>query len=202
LKNDLFNPLDKRNLGISIASAIFSQKPISLDTLVSFKGAGIYTLYYVGNFNHYLPLAKKNRTTLEYPIYAGKAVPEGARRGGMGLDVPQGQYLYKRLNEHRKSIEAVDNLKIEDFFCRYLLVDEIWIPLGESLLIEKSKPLWNNVIDGFGNHDPGKGRANQQISPWDTLHPGRIWANKLPPGKSLQEINESIKNYFETKFLS
>jgi len=43
------------------------------------------------------------------------------------------------------------------------------------------KPLWNRKIDGFGNHDPGKGRARQQKSLWDTLHPRRTWAEKLVP---------------------
>ncbi len=31
----------------------------------------------------------------------------------------------------------------------------------------------NKIIDGFGNHDPGKGRYNQLRSRWDKLHPGR-----------------------------
>jgi hypothetical protein len=44
--------------------------------------------------------------------------------------VPTGEYLYKRLKEHRNSIEAAENLNIDDFYCRFLVVDDIWIPLG------------------------------------------------------------------------
>lgn len=39
-------------------------------------------------------------------------------------------------------------------------------------------PLWNTVVDGFGNHDPGKGRYEQAKSDWDVIHPGRAWAEK------------------------
>jgi len=192
-----FNPLDKWNLGISIANAIFEQEPQPLGSLTLFEGAGIYAIYYTGNFQLYNKISTKNKISMTSPIYAGKAVPEGARKGGLGIEIPKGSYLFKRLNEHRKSIESVNNLKIEDFFCRYLVVDDIWIPLGESLIIEKTQPLWNITLDGFGNHDPGSGRHNQQISTWDTLHPGRSWAQKLKNGKSVEEIEKSIINFLK-----
>jgi len=50
-----------------------------------------------------------------------------------------------------------------------------------------------NVIDGLGNHDPGAGRYNQQRSPWDVIHPGRPWAQKLKPNsRSTGEILKVI----------
>jgi len=86
------------------------------------------------------------------------------------------------------------NLSLEDFHCRYLVVDDIWIPLAESLLIEMFSPLWNLVIDGFGNHAPGAGRYNQQKSPWDVLHPGRAWAEKLLKNRvDLEKIRAKVK---------
>jgi len=197
MDDKIFNPLDKRNLGESIAEAIFRQKVYPLKTLHSFNGAGIYAIYYKGDISFYTKISERNKKDFIQPIYAGKAIPEGGRKGGLGLDIPKGEYLHKRLNEHRKSIDAVNNLKIDDFYCRFLIVDDIWIPLGESLLIEKTKPLWNIVVDGFGNHDPGKGRYNQQISAWDTIHPGRSWAKKLQQGKSITEITEQIANFLE-----
>ena len=104
--------------------------------------------------------------------------------------------LYRRLIEHAESVEQAENLAAEDFYCRYLAVDDIWIPLAESLLIEMLSPVWNVLIDGFGNHDPGKGRYNQQRSAWDVLHPGRPWAGKLQPNKrSAQEILESVGQF-------
>ena len=40
-------------------------------------------LYYVGNFPLYEPIAEANRNGLfNSPIYVGKAVPSGARKGG------------------------------------------------------------------------------------------------------------------------
>jgi hypothetical protein len=65
------------------------------------------------------------------------------------------------------------------------------------LLIEKTKPLWNVVVDGFGNHDPGKGRHDQQISAWDTIHSGRDWAKKLQQGKAEEEIAKQITDFLQ-----
>lgn len=194
---EIFNPLDKRNLGVSIADAIFKQEVYPLNSLPSFNGAGVYAIYYKGDFPLYKKISEKNIKDFIQPIYAGKAIPEGGRKGGLGLDVPMGEYLHKRLSEHRTSIEMAENLNIDDFCCRFLVVDDIWIPLGESLLIEKTKPLWNIVVDGFGNHDPGSGRRNQQLSSWDTLHPGRNWATKLQKGKSIEEIAKQIADFLQ-----
>jgi hypothetical protein len=197
MDTEIFNPLDKRNLGVSIADAIFKKEISQLKELSSFNGAGIYAIYYKGNFSLYKKISDKNKKDFAQPIYVGKAIPKGGRKGGLGLDVLVGECLYKRLDEHRKSIEAVENLNIADFYCRFLVVDDIWIPLGESLLIEKTKPLWNIVVDGFGNHDPGKGRYNQQISSWDTIHPGRNWTKKLQPGKPEAEISRQILEFLQ-----
>ena len=41
-----------------------------------------------------------------------------------------------------------------------LVVDDIWIPLGENMMIEQFKPIWNLAIDGFWNKDHG----NRQVS--------------------------------------
>ncbi len=53
-------------------------------------------------------------------------------------------------------------------------------------------PLWNQILDGFGNH-PGAGRYNQQRSSWDGIHPGRPWAKRLKPNsRSKEEVLEVI----------
>lgn len=187
-----FNPLNKKNLGLSVADALL-QKHIGPLPPAKFIGAGIYAIYYEGGFPQYSALSQLNSAdNWQQPIYVGKAIPEGARRGGLGLDAPAGNVLYKRLNEHAKSINEAKNLNLEDFACRFLIVDDIWIPLGESLLIEMFRPLWNVVVDGFGNHDPGGGRYKQQRSAWDILHPGRAWADKCAPGRQLDEILSQI----------
>ncbi len=166
-----------------------------------FLGAGIYALYYSGTYAAYKAIAaadKEGKTPV--PIYVGKAVPAGARKGGLGLDIPAGAVLYNRLAEHAESIQGTKNLDIKHFACRYLVVDDIWIPLGESLLIEMFSPIWNRLIDGFGNHDPGKGRYQQQRSPWDALHPGRSWAEKLQPhSKSEKDLLKAVETYLTKK---
>ena len=196
MENRIFNPLDKENIGKSVSAAILSQPVIPLQELQEFIGAGVYAIYYRGDFPLYRKITDANIEKFTCPIYAGKAVPQGARKGNVILDSLSGNDLYRRLNDHKKSILATSNLNINDFYYRYLIVDDIWIPLGESVLIQQTKPLWNNVVDGFGNHDPGSGRGKQQRSPWDMLHPGRTWAEKLAEGKSVKEIEKSILDFF------
>ncbi len=105
-----------------------------------------------------------------------------------------------RLKEHAQSIRLAQNLEIDDFTCRFLAVDEIWIPLTESLLISTYAPLWNVIVDGFGNHDPGSGRYKQQKSQWDALHPGREWAEKLQENATpKEELIRRVQTYFSTK---
>jgi len=188
-----FNPLDKKNLGDSVAEFMLSSRPESLPP-EPFTGAGIYALYYVGPFELYSQVAARNRAgKFRCPIYVGKAVPLGARKGGTELDADPGPVLYRRLVEHADSIKQTVTLDIADFSCRYLVVDDIWIPLAESLLIQMFSPLWNKVIDGFGNHDPGSGRYNQQRSPWDILHPGRSWAEKCQNSRiDIEQLKKRI----------
>lgn len=193
-----YNPLDKRHLGESVATALLKRLIVPLPPPESFIGAGIYALYYMGDFPAYPKIVEKNiNDQWAAPIYVGKAVPPGARKGGYGLGESPGEVLYRRLREHVESIQQAENLSLTDFKCRYLVVDDIWIPLGESLLITMFSPLWNKLLDGFGNHDPGAGRYNQQRSPWDVVHPGRVWATRLRPNaRSQAEFLRDI-----TKFL-
>jgi hypothetical protein len=181
-----YNPLEKENLGKSVADSLTNQKPVPLGSIERFSGAGVYAIYYTGGFDAYAKLAEVNsgEDDLNVPIYVGKAVPTGGRKGNVDPGISaKGTALFSRLEEHRKSIEQVSNLEIEDFWCRYLVVDDIWIPLGESLLIQRHRPIWNSLIDGFGNHDPGAGRHKGARPNWDTLHPGRSWADRCAPSK-------------------
>jgi len=195
-----FNPLEKKNLGASIAQALLGMQAMALNELSVFEGAGVYALYYTGDFPPYRPMAQKNRDgNFALPIYVGKAVPAGSRMGA-GLDLAAGKVFYKRLKEHADSIRSAENLRIEDFYCRFLVVDDIWIPLGESLLIARFEPLWNALIDGFGNHDPGKGRRAGMRPRWDVLHPGRRWAANLAERQETPEqIAREAESYLREK---
>jgi hypothetical protein len=80
-------------------------------------------------------------------------------------------------------------------------VDDVWIPLAESLLIGKFRPVWNLLIDGFGNNPQGKGRKDQKMSSWDTIHTGRKRAEQLMPGtKSKSAIEADISKFFKENF--
>jgi Eco29kI-like restriction endonuclease len=106
--------------------------------------------------------------------------------------------LYRRLHEHATSIQQATNLSLSDFTCRYLVVDDIWIPLAESLLISMFTPLWNYYPDGFGPHDPDADDYNQQRSAWDEIHPGRPWAARLRPNpRSQTDILQRIAEFLE-----
>lgn len=185
-----YNPLDTKNLGASVAEALLERTPRPLGQLEQFTGAGIYAIYYTGTFPAYAPIAEANRNDQwRWPIYVGKAVPSGARKGTASAGV--GRWLHGRLREHAESVAAAENLELADFHCRYLIVEDIWIPLGESLLIAKFTPVWNRMIDGFGNHDPGAGRYAGMRPRWDVLHPGRGWAGKCKPRLETAELIES-----------
>jgi hypothetical protein len=193
-----FNPLDKRHLGESVGQAMLRRRVTSLGNLQAFDGAGIYAIYYTGGFPGYELISERNRNEkFNAPIYVGKAVPKGARKGG-DLEAVPGKVLYDRLKQHAKSIEEAANLDIEDFCCRYLIVDDIWIPLGESLLIAKFDPLWNKLIDGFGNHDPGRGHHAGLRPRWDVLHPGRPWADRCRSrDESAEQIIREARDYLQ-----
>ena len=164
-----------------------------------FLGAGIYAIYYTGDFPAYRLIAEQNRESkFEAPIYVGKAVPKGARKGGL-LDLGKGtDALFDRLRIHAQSIQEVENLLLQDFHFRYLAVDDIWIPLGEAYIIEKFQPVWNKKLDGFGNKTPGERRKTQFMSLWDTVHPGRSYVTQLslPPNLKLAaHILKEIEEY-------
>ncbi len=163
-----------------------------LTEVPEFYGVGIYVLYYTGRYQLYAPIA--GTTT---PIYVGKAVPRGARKA-LTDEAIVGKELWERINEHRESTAHAQNLDAADFQVRYLVADDVFIPLAERLMIRTLAPVWNFVVDGFGNHDPGGGRYNQRISPWDALHPGRPWVVKLnrPCKFSREEIEAKVSAHF------
>lgn len=179
----VFNPLSFESLSNSIARELSQVPTCPLSELPRFEGPGIYALYYTGGFAPYEPIAKANRREPgSWPIYVGKA--EASTRKGETIQAPDdysGDALYKRLGNHAKSINLVENLSVDDFHIRALVLAYVWVPMAEASAISMYRPLWNTLIDGFGNHDPGKGRYNQMRSRWDTLHPGRSWSEKLQP---------------------
>ncbi len=175
-----YDPFAPENILIGLVDAINHRPDHPLADLTPVKGAGVYLIYYLGihqSFDAYESLTKPNQDELRVPIYVGKAVPKGARKGQRRKTVEEDEAaasLATRLNNHRVSIEHADNLDVRDFQYRYLPVKAFWIPTMERLLIEHYAPLWNQVVDGFGNKAQGSERGTTAPSPWDTIHPGRL----------------------------
>jgi hypothetical protein len=182
----------------------FNGTPVhSLPPPEKFHGTGVYAIYYTGKSDFYNLIYEANRLEFHQPIYVGKAVPRGWRQA---KDIKEGvlaHELFGRLKEHSKSIIQSENLNLEDFHCRFIILENNTshlIGTVEAALIRYYTPIWNTKIDGFGNHDPGSGRYNQAKSEWDVLHPGRSWANKcLGQSSALERINEKILAYFNEK---
>jgi len=204
-----FNPLDKVQLAESIQRALLKTPVRPLPSPAprrgknvepQFQGAGVYAIYYRGDYLPYAAIAAANAATCCRPIYVGRAVPKGGRKGGVELSAAAGTVLYDRLREHAQCIEKGEGLDLADFVCQYLVVDDIWIPLGESLMIRVFQPIWNLLIPGIGNHPPGSGRTKQKRSHWDVVHPGRSWADDLPPNpKSKEAILANLAAFLSGK---
>lgn len=203
-----YNPLDRVELGKSVERALLSQPLVPLPPSSSFPGAGIYALYYIGEFEAYRPITPPVRKVGEVPIYVGRAVPRGSRAGGEGLRATTPEpVLFRRLREHAGSIRKVEdcaekagrpNIRLGEFLCRFLVVEDIWVALGEAVLIGHYLPVWNGVVQGFGIHSPGGGRKAQARSDWDALHPGRSFAAGRPTGlRSVTEIMTMINLHLD-----
>ncbi len=178
-----YNPLSVDEIGRNAALALMEYPPATLPPPESFFGPGVYTLHCAGSFHAYADMDPNE------PIYVGKAAPPGRRQGRVAATARRASTLYQRLTQHARSIAAARNLDLDDFTCRWLVLDPVWIGLTEQVLIARYQPLWNVAVDGFGVKDPGRGRRNQRRSQWDTLHPGREFAEHL---RDRDESREAI----------
>ncbi len=191
--DSVFDPGAPDTIGRIIALTMVAQKRHPLSKIPDFYGSGIYAIYYTGDYDTYGPLANT-----EHPIYVGKADPNDATAQDA---VSQGVKLSARMNEHAKNIgKAVTTLKLSDFECRFLIVKSGFQASAERYLIDFFKPIWNSetkICFGLGKHgDSALTRVNKR-SPWDTLHPGRAWADKTSEDqKPAERIKYEITAHF------
>ncbi len=189
----VFDPTDPRVVGRFVALAMVAQPTTALADLGQFYGSGVYAIYYRGDFEPYAPI----RDT-ETPIYVGQAAPDNPRAR---TPLEQGNKLSSRLGEHCRNIKKSENLRIEDFVCRSLVVQSGFETAAEDYLIHLFEPIWNseiNLVYGLGKHgDKATTRGNSR-SPWDTLHPGRKWAadELLEDARSLEQIDADLAKHF------
>lgn len=190
----IFDPADPTTAGRIVALTLVAQEKHPLAAVPNFYGAGVYAIYYRGGFEPYQALSGT-----DHPIYVGKADPDVLA----GKDaVSQGVKLSKRLKDHAARIrKARSTISIEDFDCRFLIVQTGFQTSAEDYLIKLFKPIWNKetkVCYGLGkNGDDAETRSNKR-SPWDTLHPGRAWADASNEDqRPYAVIVEQIAGHFE-----
>lgn len=174
-------------------SQVFSLEDIKNYRNILEKYQDIYFLYYKGDFPLYARISQQNRRQATKPIYVGKAVSAGGRTGQASLSKNS---LYKRLNEHYRSVKAASTtLNTSDFDVRVVAMKHDLISWAEQVMIRRLQPIWNTKLSGFGIHDPGRGRYNQRRSIWDQIHPGRTWAKNMSDLASFDM--EELKSHIE-----
>ena len=170
----LYDPLTYENLMAGVIVQFEKQAMMPVRAISDVDGPGVYALFYSGPMPAYEPISGSAA-----PIYVGKAVPPGSRKGS---DVnEESPALRSRIAAHSRSIDAATNLELSDFSFRCLAMKHVWITLAERFLVDHYKPVWNLCLDGFGNNPQGRRREEGYRSRWDTMHPGREWAEKLRP---------------------
>lgn len=191
----MFDPGNPAVVGRFIGLAMISQPRAPLETVERFYGSGIYALYYSGDHGLYTPIK-----ATETPIYVGKADP---RSDTAKQPMEQGEKLFSRLTEHRRSIRnAVETLNIDDFEYRSLVVQSGWQGAAEDYLIHLFKPIWNKETDicyGIGKHGDSPSTRGNRRSPWDTIHLGRDWAHRDPnmvDARSVATIKDDVHEHF------
>lgn len=196
-QNDAFSELVKD------AIRFFNGTPVhTLPPPAPFLGTGVYALYYTGINPLYVKYAELNRLAYNYPIYVGKAVPKGWRQSkSSNQESISSKELFSRIKEHARSLTFGEGLVLDEFSCRFMIFNQEgsdMISTIEAALIKLNKPLWNTVIDGFGNRDPGSGRYEQAKSDWDVMHVGRAWAEKCKgQSKAKASVMTKIERYFK-----
>ncbi len=194
-----FDPLHYDNIGEMIRLRLVGRELLALGDAAQANGAGIYALYYFGDFEHYSPLVPRDLGGEMKPIYVGKAIPRGGRKGLKDFSAPDEREnaLSRRLDLHKKKLMGVEGLLLEDFRFRYLPLTPAWIGLGENAMIRKFRPLWNVAVDGFGNNALGAGRLKQSASSWNVLHPTTDPTKKPGTAKITREaVLERVREYF------
>lgn len=198
-----FDPANPDTAGRLVALALVAQDRVPLSRIARTYGSGVYAIYYGGGHPAY---AGVSRT--ETPIYVGKADPKNPNARTAREQGPQ---LYGRLADHRRMIKTVgeyavanglpDPLDIEDFSCRRLVCATNAQLVAEVHLIGMFKPIWNKEVGigwGISKHGDAVEKRSNKRSPWDVMHPGRLWAmaealeDKMSPAVITARITEHL----------
>jgi hypothetical protein len=202
----VFDPSDPDTIGRLVALALIAQPRVPMAEIGQSYGSGVYAIYYEGNHPVYRRLSGT-----ETPLYVGKADPDipGAR-----TPREQGPRLFGRLKDHRRAITAAEShsvktgrrhpLRVADFRCRRLVVTTNAQLVAEQCLIDLFQPIWNEdtrICWGISKHGDAAGTRVHDRSPWDVIHPGRLWAmdESLGDQKSVEEIIREINAHLDAE---
>ncbi len=195
-----FDPADPKAIGRMVSIALLAQPVVPLRKIRPSYGSGVYAIYYQGDHPLYAAISRS-----ETPIYIGKADPA---TDDASTAREQGPKLTARLLEHAGTIETAEQyaphlpqhlspIRLDDFACRKLVCATNAQLVAEKHLIRTFWPLWNSETKacwGMSKHgDAAKTRANKR-SPWDVVHPGRVWAldARLVDSLTPQQIGQRI----------
>lgn len=168
--SDVFDPLSVENVGVTLAVELISRRLHRLPLEDPFSGAGIYALYYAGSHAAYKKFRALDKGKFRFPVYIGRAAGENAKQGFKTTTTNE-RKLFNRIRQHVTSIQQVQKLSITDFRCRYLILNDAYISLAESVMIRLFRPPWNGM--SLGSNPVGGPRMAGKESLWDSLHPGR-----------------------------
>lgn len=189
----VFDPSNPKVVGRFVSLALVAQQRHPLAEIPNAYGSGVYAIYYNGPFPAYAPISGT-----ETPIYVGQAAPavNNAR-----TPMEQGARLCGRLSDHKKNIgTATTTLDLDDFEFRSLVVQSGWETAAEDYLIHLFRPIWNSetkILYGLGKHGDDAGTRANKRSPWDTMHPGRKWAEaSKEDAKTPATIRTELKRHF------
>ena len=200
-----FDPADPKAIGRMVSIALLAQPLVPLTDVQPAYGSGVYALYYQGNHPLYGGISGS-----ETPIYVGKADPAN---DDASTTREQGAKLTARLLEHAGTIGTAEGysdklaphlsaLRLADFSCRRLVCATNAQLVAEKHLIRTFWPIWNSETKacwGMSKHgDAATTRANKR-SPWDVVHPGRLWAlderlvDSLTPAEIARRIDATLQ---------
>ena len=163
---EYYDPMGTENVTSAICRELERQPAISLaDEVGRFEGSGLYAIYYVGDtLLLYAPLRGR-----KIPVYVGQALSHNSATGMAARDA---RPLWRRIHDHRRSIQGAD-LPGGEFGVRLLRLPDVHSDLGENGLRVAYRPVWNAVLTGFGSHEQGSSTRASGRTKWDTVHPGR-----------------------------
>lgn len=200
-----FDPADPKAIGRMVSIALLAQPLFRLDAVQPAYGSGVYAIYYRGDHPFYRAISRS-----ETPIYVGKADPANY---DASTTREQGAKLTERLLEHAGTISIAEDyasklppllfpIRLGDFLCRRLVCATNAQLVAEKHLIRMFWPIWNSETKacwGLSKHgDAAKTRSNKR-SPWDVVHPGRLWAlderlvDSLTPEIIVQRIEKTLQ---------